>query len=180
MLKSSLCSLFYFRSLNASHFILQSYFQVKDDVPKICDFGFARPELFMTGTFVGTISHMAPEVIEQKPYDFSADIYSLGILLWEFWYGRHAYSEDAYKQYSLPSLFDLIKSGQRPLMHYRIGPIKALQDLLKKCWNGESAKRPSASEVKDVLLQIFKDLHCHVPTDAELLYNRLSSSQLLH
>ena len=159
---------------------MQPYFQVKDDVPKICDFGFARPELFMTGTFVGTITHMAPEVIEQKPYDFSADIYSLGILLWEFWYGRRAYSEDAYKQCSLPSFLDKIKDGERPLMDNSSSPITPLQNLLKKCWNGESAKRPTASEVKDVLLQIFKDSHCHVPTDAELLYNRLSSSQLLH
>lgn len=147
---------------------------VKGNVPKICDLGFSRPELFMTGTFVGTISHMAPEVIEQKPYDSSADIYSLGILLWEFWYGRHAYVEDTYKQYSLPNLFELIKSGHRPLMHYRFGPITELQELLTQCWDQNAKKRPSANKVKDTLCQMFQDLHSQPHTDVETVYSRLS------
>ena len=87
---------------------------MRGDVPKVCDLGFSQQELLMTGFLVGTISHMAPEVIDQKPYNSSADIhvYSLGILLWELWYGSHVYNEKDNMQCSLPNLFDLIRSGQ--------------------------------------------------------------------
>ena len=152
---------------------------MKNGVPKICDLGFSRPELFMTGTFVGTISHMAPEVIDQKPHDSSADIYSLGILLWELWYGRHAYSEEAYKQYSLPNLFDLIKSGERPLLQYKFCPVDGLKALLKACWDQTCSERPSAVAVKSLLHQIFRDLYSHSQSDTELLYDRLSASPRL-
>ena len=157
------------------------YLQVKNQVPKICDLGFARPELFMSGTFVGTISHMAPEVIEQKHYDSTADIYSLGILLWELWYGRHAYSEETYNEYKFPRLFELIKSGHRPLLHYKYCQVDPLQQLLNQCWTAQSSERPSAAKVKDTLKEIFEDLHHQAPTsDAQMLYDRLSTTSLLY
>ena len=120
----------------------------------------------MTGTFVGTISHMAPEVIDQKPYDSSADIYSLGILLWELWYGRHAYSEEAYRQYSLPNLFELIRSGQRPLFQYNYSPINPLKQLIMECWDKSRTERPSANRVNDTLHKIFKDIYCQTSAEA--------------
>ena len=153
---------------------------MKTGVPKICDLGFSRQELFMTGTFVGTISHMAPEVIDQKSYDSSADIYSLGILLWELWYGRHAYSEEMYKSYSLPNLFDLIRTGERPLFSYKYCPVDPLKVLIMECWNKSRSERPSANRVKDTLQKIFKDFHCQDSTETETLYQTPSLSSLLN
>ena len=135
----------------------------------------------MTGTFVGTISHMAPEVIEQKHYDSSADIYSLGILLWELWYGRHAYSESTYDEYKFPRLFELIKSGHRPLFHYKYCLVEPLQKLLDQCWTSKSSERPSAFSVKRTLQNIFEELHHQAASsDEQLLYDRLSALSLLH
>jgi serine/threonine protein kinase len=40
----------------------------------------------VTGTMtfqVGTASWTAPEILMKQPYGFSADVYSLGIVLWE-------------------------------------------------------------------------------------------------
>jgi fused-like protein len=47
-------------------------------VAKLCDFGFARS--MSTGTYVltsikGTPLYMAPELIEEKPYDQNADLW---------------------------------------------------------------------------------------------------------
>lgn len=47
-------------------------------VAKLCDFGFARS--MSTGTYVltsikGTPLYMAPELIEEKPYDHNADLW---------------------------------------------------------------------------------------------------------
>lgn len=52
---------------------------------KIGDFGVARI-MSQTGCMTaetGTYRWMAPEVIEHRPYDCKADVFSFGILLWE-------------------------------------------------------------------------------------------------
>ncbi|KAE8650717.1 hypothetical protein Csa_010279 [Cucumis sativus] len=57
----------------------------KIQVIKVADFGVARV-LAQSGVMTaetGTYRWMAPEVIEHKPYDHKADVYSFGIVLWE-------------------------------------------------------------------------------------------------
>eukprot|EP00878_Enallax_costatus_P018882 GHUV01019905.1.p2 GENE.GHUV01019905.1~~GHUV01019905.1.p2 ORF type:complete len:111 (+),score=29.29 GHUV01019905.1:141-473(+) len=52
---------------------------------KIADFGVARmieANGHMTAE-TGTYRWMAPEVIEHKPYDEKADVFSFGVVLWE-------------------------------------------------------------------------------------------------
>ena len=34
---------------------------------------------------------MSPEFLEEQPLDYSSDMYSIGIVLWEVWTGRPAY-----------------------------------------------------------------------------------------
>ncbi|XP_049959679.1 serine/threonine-protein kinase fused isoform X1 [Schistocerca serialis cubense] len=53
---------------------------------KLCDFGFARS--MSAGTHVltsikGTPLYMAPELIEESPYDHNADLWSLGCIVYE-------------------------------------------------------------------------------------------------
>ena len=47
---------------------------------KLCDFGFAAI-LEYRSTLCGTYEYMAPEMIQEKPYDNKVDIWALGILL---------------------------------------------------------------------------------------------------
>lgn len=50
---------------------------------KLGDFGIAKTvEKTMGGTKTGTYKYMAPEVYHEKPYGHSADIYSLGLVLY--------------------------------------------------------------------------------------------------
>ena len=37
----------------------------------------------MSGSIAGTYKYMAPEVLRQRPYSLSADVYSFGIVLWQ-------------------------------------------------------------------------------------------------
>jgi serine/threonine protein kinase len=56
----------------------------------VADFGVARVQAqsgVMTAE-TGTYRWMAPEVIEHKPYDRKADIFSFGIVLWELLTGK--------------------------------------------------------------------------------------------
>ena len=53
---------------------------------KIGDFGFCKPMEFedqITQTMVGSPIYMAPEILLNEPYSLKADIWSLGVLLFE-------------------------------------------------------------------------------------------------
>ena len=62
---------------------------------KICDFGLARlrdASIYMT-SHVGTVHWMAPEVLNSQKYNERADIYSLGIIIWELFTGKCPYEK---------------------------------------------------------------------------------------
>lgn len=64
-------------------------------VVKVADFGVARVQSqsgIMTAE-TGTYRWMAPEIIEHKPYDKKADVFSFGIVLWELLTGKVPYAD---------------------------------------------------------------------------------------
>mmetsp|Transcript_21202 Transcript_21202/g.48138 ORF Transcript_21202/g.48138 Transcript_21202/m.48138 type:complete len:295 (+) Transcript_21202:217-1101(+) len=120
---------------------------------KLFDFGTAK-ELHskipgkdaynMTG-LTGSVRYMAPEVFNEKPYNLSVDIYSFGILFWTicsmkipyFRYDMEAIQNDVVNGTSRPSLQRSWKKGWSKLM--------------KNCWDGEPARRPTILNVLDFL-----------------------------
>lgn len=57
---------------------------------KLCDFGFARAMSFQTlvlTSIKGTPLYMSPELVEEKPYDHTSDLWSLGCILYELFVG---------------------------------------------------------------------------------------------
>ncbi|NXY92778.1 STK36 kinase, partial [Alcedo cyanopectus] len=58
----------------------------KDGVVKLCDFGFARAMSIHTMVLTsikGTPLYMSPELVEERPYDHTADLWSVGCILYE-------------------------------------------------------------------------------------------------
>ncbi|KAK3924318.1 Serine/threonine-protein kinase 36 [Frankliniella fusca] len=65
---------------------------------KLCDFGFARSmsmDTYVLTSIKGTPLYMAPEIISQCPYDHSADLWSLGCIVYECLVGSPPYCTDA-------------------------------------------------------------------------------------
>ncbi|XP_077402507.1 serine/threonine-protein kinase 36-like [Vanacampus margaritifer] len=58
----------------------------KNGVVKLCDFGFARAMSVSTMVLTsikGTPLYMSPELVAEKPYDHTSDLWSLGCILYE-------------------------------------------------------------------------------------------------
>ncbi|EER97120.1 serine/threonine-protein kinase STY17 [Sorghum bicolor] len=121
---------------------------------KVADFGVARVKAqsgVMTAE-TGTYRWMAPEVIEHKPYDHKADVFSFGILLWELLTGKIPY------EYLTPlqAAVGVVQKGLRPTIpkhtHAR------LSELLQKCWQQDPAQRPDFSEILETLQRIAEEV----------------------
>jgi len=69
-----------------------------DNRPKVTDFGIARAgdtsRLTRAGTMLGTPEYMSPEQAEGRPVDYRADLYALGVILYEMLTGRVPFHAD--------------------------------------------------------------------------------------
>ena len=70
----------------------------ENDIIKLCDFGWAKQLTIKNrSSFCGTVEYMAPEIIGNENYDFSVDIWSLGILLYELIMGHSPFKDKTNK-----------------------------------------------------------------------------------
>jgi serine/threonine-protein kinase len=71
---------------------------LEDGTVKILDFGiakFAQSSVTMSGTIMGTPSYMSPEQIMGKPVDGRADLFSVGVLLYELLAGHKPFTGES-------------------------------------------------------------------------------------
>ena len=61
---------------------------------KLADFGLSRvcTSKAMETKSTGTVTHAAPERMSDGMLSKAADVYSFGVICWELWCGKHAWS----------------------------------------------------------------------------------------
>ena len=119
---------------------------------KIADLGLARAEIDLASTYAGTPVCMAPEVFNSRAYDSKADIYSLGLIMWEMWYGQRAFANAPVT--TLQDLIVWVYRDNRPA--HRQGcktPPPFWEQLMKQCWHGNPDKRPTAKECHERMVK---------------------------
>lgn len=85
---------------------------------------------------------MAPEVYQKKPSDFSADVFSIGMLLWELCSLEKPYARAGNDAVALG---ELVLSSQMPAIS-EDWP-KWIAPLIVKCWAVSPHKRPVMEKV---------------------------------
>lgn len=117
---------------------------------KIADFGVSaknKHTLQKRDSFIGTPYWMAPETIQcetvrDNPYDYKADIWSLGITLIEF-----AQRDPPHHDMSPVRVLLKIQKGEPPKLDFPSRYSKEFSDFLAICLQKDPTKRPNANEL---------------------------------
>jgi len=114
---------------------------------KVCDFGLSQVRQSgqmlrdPQGKQKGTPLSMAPEVLLNKEFNEKADVYSFGLVLWEFLTRSEPFPE--YQDWD--PFVKAVTTGERPPLP--AGADAELRDLINECWHGDPQVRPTFEEI---------------------------------
>ena len=119
---------------------------------KVTDFGIAKAaggdDLTRTGTVVGTARYLAPEQVNGHPVDGRADVYALGLILYEMLAGRAPFSGDS----DMATAVARLTNAPEPIRSVRPEVPRPLEDVVARSLARDPDYRyPSAQAFKDAL-----------------------------
>ena len=133
-------------------------------MPKLLDFGLARiqqedsdgfglEQSWATGEMMGTPAYMSPEQAEGKAVGSATDIFSLGVICYEFLSGQHPFEADTQGKSKQAVI------SQTPLApsHHKPEIPRALESLILQMLEKEPSRRPRAAAVKQRLAQLAEE-----------------------
>jgi hypothetical protein len=117
---------------------------------RLLDFGLAQMAEFDTLTAIGdvpgTLGYVSPERLLGRPATEAADVWAVGVMLWEALTGRHPFRTDSVGETSRR-----IQAGAPPLESVRPDLPAALQRAVTSALALNPARRPSARRLAELL-----------------------------
>ncbi|RIA98823.1 kinase-like domain-containing protein, partial [Glomus cerebriforme] len=89
----------------------------------------------------GIISYMAPEIFQGQKVTTASDIYSFGMIMWEFMTGRRPFWN---KCHDAELIIEIIDGLRPPIV---TNAPDGYIDLMKRCWDSDPKKRPTATNI---------------------------------
>ena len=132
------------RDLKPANILLDENLNVK-----VTDFGFsavlrAGEALHDAHRALGTLLYMAPEVMQMREYDTSADIYALGLILYELVTELELFADFTEVR---PFVRAITEDHVRPPLARLAGLPRSLVALVQQCWAADRHARPTCPEV---------------------------------
>src|SRR4051794_38607956 len=89
------------------------------------------------------------KVLLKKTYTKESDIYSFGMIMWEFTTGKKPFHDRSHDQYLMLDILN----GERPQITEDTPEFYA--ELMKKCWDINPKNRPIAKKIYDCLIEYY-------------------------
>ncbi|GES89943.1 kinase-like domain-containing protein [Rhizophagus clarus] len=89
----------------------------------------------------GIIPYMAPEIFKGQKYTKASDIYSLGMIMWEFMTGRRPFWD---RNHDAELIIEICDGLRPPIV---TNAPKGYIELMKECWHEDPGKRPVAIDI---------------------------------
>jgi eukaryotic-like serine/threonine-protein kinase len=137
-----------------------------DQIVKVIDFGIAKltdesqvpgsETATLSGMFLGTPAYMAPERVFNQPYDGRADVYSVGVMIYEMVAGKLPFERTTGGHLSLMRMHAVEEAPEltsvAPDAHPKLGA--AVTRAMQK----EPQQRPTAAQLGLMLRDLLADI----------------------
>lgn len=121
---------------------------------KLSDFGISKlvkkkcsNDLYSHSNEKGTYVWMSPEVLKGEPYNYTADIFSLGLIMYFIWTETHPY-----KELNMSTIQLMYQKNNGTLTLGNVTNFYKLNELIRKCVTYNTTERPNT---KDILESLF-------------------------
>jgi serine/threonine protein kinase len=127
------------------------FFRDTDPFVSIGDLGISKSATESTddNENYGIIPYMAPEIFRCQKYTKASDIYSFGMIMWEFMTGRRVFWD---KDHDTELIIEIHKGLRPPIV---TNAPEDYVDLMKECWHEDPNKRPTALYVFEVINNMY-------------------------
>ncbi len=150
-----------------------------EGVARVTDFGIAKHngarDMTEFGVLKGKMGYMAPERLRFSPHDLRADLFGLGVVLWELLAGRRLYAGDTEHEVAQR----ILNEDPPDIALERNGVPDEVVELLFRLLSKDPSLRPaSAQHVADLLLDVaMRESLRHGPFDvADYVGNHFGSA----
>jgi len=112
----------------------------------IGDLGLSQPanNTLSNNEIYGVIPYVAPEILKGGKFSKESDIYSMGMIMWELTTGLQPFANI---EHDTDLIYEII-DGKRP--EITNDTPEDFARLMKKCWNSDPKKRPSAEKICEI------------------------------